>query len=333
MENKRSLKSISKSRKGLLIVGIIIIVVGLFGGGILSYLISIEEPAELSTISEKDEFVKVDVDLVTSYFATLTTDDSLEKYYFITADDRLYIAKLDDETFAKLKANYDYNYSTDESASAPDAVTIMGFSDEIPDEVKKFAIDYFSESEGLELTIQDFEELVYPFLIDTYKTKTDTIMDIATIFGITTVIGLVIVMIYMNNTNKTKKSLHKYQKELSAIEEELDNESTFHSDVCKTYVTENYLISNNNGLKILKLTDIVWLYPFEYRSKGVATQKSIYVITKDGTKNIVGSINSWGKIKEEAYNELYQLLLKKTPDALHGYSKANKEKMQKYSGK
>ncbi len=333
MESKKSLKKISKSKKIVLIVGIIIVIVGLFGGGILSYLISIEKPSNLSQEDESGQYVEINVDLVTSYFATLTTDNSLEKYYFITSDDKLYIAKLDDETFSKLEANYDYNYSTDENAVAPDAVAITGFTDHIPDEIKTFAIEYFSESEGLELSTQEFDELVYPLLLDTYQTKTDSIMNITVIFGVTTVVGLILIMIYMNSTSKTKKSLNKYKKELNVIEDELNNNSTIHNELCKVYISDNYIVSYNDVLKIIRLSDVVWLYPFEYRQKGVVTQKSVYIITKDGTKNIVGNINSWSKNKEESYNELYQTLLRKTPDALHGYSKDNKEKMQRYTKK
>ena len=323
------LQKMTKPRRFILIIGIIIVIFGLFGGGILSYFISQEEPTNLSEVTEEGVFSKIDVELVTSYFATLTTDSSLEKYYFVMEDGYTYIAKIDDDTFASLKENHDYNYSTDPDAVAPDSVTIVGESELIPDEIKNFAIEYFRDSEGLDINEENFNNLIYPYLIDTYITKTDTIIDIAIVFGVITVVGLILIMVYMNRQTKTKKSISKYQSSLKTIEEELESSTTIHNEICKVYLTENYLISYNDGLKIIELKSISWLYPYEYRRNGVVTNRSICIYTSDKQKYMIGNINAWGKNKDSAYNEMYQLLLEKTPDALHGYSKENKEKALK----
>lgn len=323
------LQKMTKPRRFILIIGIIIVIFGLFGGGILSYFISQEEPTNLSEVTEEGVFSKIDVELVTSYFATLTTDSSLEKYYFVMEDGYTYIAKIDDDTFASLKENHDYNYSTDPDAIPPEPVTIVGESELIPDEIKNFAIEYFRDSEGLDITEENFNNLIYPYLIDTYLTKTDTIIDIAIVFGVITVVGLILIMVYMNRQTKTKKSISKYQSSLKTIEEELESSTTIHNEICKVYLTENYLISYNDGLKIIELKSISWLYPYEYRRNGVVTNRSICIYTSDKQKYMIGNINAWGKNKDSAYNEMYQLLLEKTPDALHGYSKENKEKVLK----
>ena len=133
----------------------------------------------------------------------------------------------------------------------------------------------------------------------------------------------------MNRQTKTKKSISKYQSSLKTIEEELESSTTIHNEICKVYLTENYLISYNDGLKIIELKSISWLYPYEYRRNGVVTNRSICIYTSDKQKYMIGNINAWGKNKDSAYNEMYQLLLEKTPDALHGYSKENKEKALK----
>ena len=82
-------------------------------------------------------------------------------------------------------------------------------------------------------------------------------------------------------------------------------------------------------MKIIELKSISWLYPYENRHNGVVTNRSICIYTRDKQKHMIGNINNWGKNKDAAYNKLYQLLLEKTPDALHGYSKENKEKVLK----
>ena len=324
-----------KPKRFLLILGSIIIVVGLFGGGILSYLISREEAINLRKVNKENTFTQIDVELVTSYFATLTTDTSLEKYYFITdSEGYTYIAKIDDQTFKSLKANYDYNYSTDINLATPELVTIYGNAEKIPKSIKNFAIEYLQEDLGLtEVNADNFNSVIYPYLINTYVSKTDTIIDIAIIFGLITIVGLLILMFYINRQAKNKKILNKYRRLLPTIEEELKQDNTIDNQVCKIFLTDNYLVSYNKELKIIPLNDIIWLYPFEYQSKGIATKRSVCLVTKDKQKYNIGSISNIGKNKDKEYNEMYHLLLKRTPEALHGYSKENKDKVENRSFK
>lgn len=324
-----------KPKRFLLILGSIIIVVGLFGGGILSYLISREEAINLRKVNKENTFTQIDVELVTSYFATLTTDTSLEKYYFITdSEGYTYIAKIDDQTFKSLKANYDYNYSTDINLATPKLVTIYGNAEKIPESIKNFAIEYLQEDLGLtEVNADNFNSVIYPYLINTYVSKTDTIIDIAIIFGLITIVGLLILMFYINRQAKNKKILNKYRRLLPTIEEELKQDNTIDNQVCKIFLTDNYLVSYNKELKIIPLNDIIWLYPFEYQSKGIATKRSVCLVTKDKQKYNIGSISNIGKNKDKEYNEMYHLLLKRTPEALHGYSKENKDKVENRSFK
>lgn len=323
------LRNLTKPKKTLLVLGLIIIVIGLFGGGILTFFVSKEDATNLRDVNEPNIYSEVDVSLVTSYFATLETNNSLEKYYFITdTEGYLYIAKMDDETFAKLKANYDYNYSTDPTLEEPDSVMISGTSEEIPSDIANFAVEYLQEDLGLsEVNINNYNNVIYPFLINTYITKTNTIMDIAIVFGIITVIGLVILMFYINKQAKIKDNIYKYRKSLDEVEQELEDSKVIYNSLCKIYITTNYIISYKNGLNILNINDIIWLYPYEVKQSGITTSSSICIVTNTKKKYFVGKINITNKDKEEAYNELYNILLQKTPDALHGYSKENQEKI------
>ena len=321
------LQKLTKPKKTLFIIGIIFIFIGLLAGVILTIFISKEDAINLRNIDSSNEYSKIDVSLVTSYFATLKTNTSFEKYYFITdTEGYLYIAKMDDETFAKLKANYDYNYSTDLTLEEPDPVTIYGTSEKIPNDIANFAVDYLKEDLGLnEVNINNYNNVIYPFLINTYETKTNKIMDIAIIFASITVIGLIILMFYINKQTKLKDTLYKYKSSLDEVEQELNNPDVIYNSLCKIYITNNYIISYKNGLNILNINDIIWLYPYEIKQSGITTSSSICIVTNNKKKYFIGKINITNKDKEQAYNELYNILLKKTPNALHGYSKENKE--------
>lgn len=319
------LKRIIEPKKTLLIIGLVIIALGLLEGGALIFLIIRKEPTSLSTVTQENIYSKVDVELVTDYFATLTTDSDLEKYYFVIEDGYTYIAKLDDETFAKLQDNYDYNYSTDAEENAPSAVEIVGLSASIPDEIKTFAIEYFQEVEGLDVTEENFNNLVYPYLIDTYSKQTDRMVDIAIIFSLIIMVGLIFIMLYINKIAKIRNGIKKYSNSLDIIAKEMEKETAKHNRLCRAYITKNYLICYGDIVEIIELSDISWIYPFEYHTNGVITSRSIHVYTKDKKKHVIGVVNKWKKEKEEAYRSFYQLLMKKTPDALHGYSKENKD--------
>lgn len=329
MKKSSILSQIAKPNKVLLIIGIVIAIIGLFGGGLLSFLISNEDATNLRKVDEEGIYSEIDVALVTSYFATLETNSSLEKYYFITdSEGYTYIAKIDDETFSELKANYDYNYSTDPTLEAPDAVLIYGMSSEIPEDIKNFAIEYLQENLGLnDVNNENFNNVIYPFLINTYVSKTDTIIDIAIIFGIITVIGLLIIMFYMNYQTKNNKTMFKYKSILDSIEEELQSPDVISSPLCKTYITTNYVVSYNKNINIVNISNIIWIYPIAYQ-QGFITSWSICLVTNDKFSTYIGKLNITNKNKEITFNELYEILLRKTPNALHGYSKENKEKIE-----
>lgn len=324
-----NIQRLTKSQRLLLIIGVVVVIVGLFGGGILSCFIATKEVTSLSEVTKAGINSTVEVELVTDYFATLTTKFEQEKYYFITDKDTTYIAKLDDETFAKLKENYDYNYSSDPNGAPPDSITILGVSEEIPRDIKNFAIEYFQKSEGINLNSDNFSDIIYPYLINTYITKTDIIINNAIIFGVITVIGLILLMIYVDIKSKTKKSIACYNNFLSEIEDELSAKNSIHYKLLKTYLTKNYLVNYQYSLKIASLDDIIWIYPYEYRQSGIVINRKIVVITKNGQKSYIGNIKSWNKRKEDNYNDLYQQLLKRTLNALHGYSRDNKEEIKK----
>ncbi len=306
------LKTISKPNRFLLYLGGIIIIIGLFGGGLLSFLVTIDDPISLNEVTEAGEFTTVDVEVITDYFATLETDRKLIKYYLVTEEDNMYIAIISDEDYQKLE-------------NMTSKTPIVGTSESIPRDIQDYAAEYIAET--LDISVSDASELIYPYLINTYKTKNRMINDIAIIFGAIAVAGLLLIMVYVNKHTKRKKSINKFRDALKQINEELESDKTYHNPTCKIYLTDNYLISYNNGINIIKLNDITWIYPYEVRTKGIVTSKSIYIYTKDKQRHVIGNTNNWGKNKDNAYNELYQNLLAKTPDAFHGYSKEYKEKV------
>lgn len=318
MNKKKNLDKLFKIKKALLVTGIAILLFGLIGIIITIYNIVFKTPNLLADVKKNGSLSQIEVNSVSPYFATLTKNANVFYYYFVTDDKNTYIAILDDNTLNALEENLNHS-----------KMTIEGIVEEIPTDVKNFAIEYYQSVEEVNIDLENFTEYIYPYMINTQITKTDLVLKNCLIFGVITFIGVIFILLYLDSRSKIKKSLRKYEKSLDIIKMELKKDNCVHIPVCKAYVTDNYLISYNKGLNIIEYKNILWLYPFLYRRKGIDTQKSIYIFTKEPKKYVVGNIKA---IKKNSlyYNQLYQLLLEKTPDAIHGYSKDNKEKFNQF---
>ena len=90
------------------------------------------------------------------------------------------------------------------------------------------------------------------------------------------------------------------------------------------YLTENYILSYKSKLVKINYMDIVWIYPHTEKYRGV-TNASIMVMDKNGKIHSIGYMNLTPKTSPE-YNELYDSLLNKVPNVLHGYTAENKQK-------
>ena len=325
-EEKYSFSKLVRPKRALFIVGLILIIVGVALAIIIGKDTYNEDAVYMSDVTLDNIYAKIDVDMVTDYFATSTLDNTIEHYYFVYSGDYIYIAMLTNDNFEKLDEIYEYTYDLEYDGTPPETVTIYGRSEEIPNELLDYALSYLNESGYDYITADNINEYVGFHYLDTSRTQNETFIGAILVGGIFGLIGLILIICYVAYVVKTKNNLKKYETELKSIEEEINTGKAISNKICKVYLTSKYLISYSAGLKILKLEDIVWIYPYEYRQRGVVTQKSIYVILKNGKANIVANISAWGREKQNAYDELYQELISKLPDALHGYSKENKEK-------
>ena len=137
-----------------------------------------------------------------------------------------------------------------------------------------------------------------------------------------------LIIVYIVRNKKGKNILKEYGRELEKIEEDVNSGKGIHNKECGVYLTDRYLFSYANGVKLIEIKDIIWIYPFITKQNGITTSKSIYVITNNGKSNIIAVVNTWGKKNKASYEELYQDIINKVPNVLVGYSKENKEKVK-----
>lgn len=315
-----------KGHKSMLVIGIILFVV-FMGLGLLIYSGEVNAEYEVLTKNTSENvYAKLNVSLLDSAFATETLDGK-EKDYYIAFDenDNPFIIVLDKSGLESLRKIQEYTLSETE-IEKPNPVMVYGNVSKSDTEVFKYLQEFLKDEDGNTYTIDALKSVVGENYLDTtWDNKEEGIFALI-LFGVFSLSGLILIIVYFVRNKKSKKILEEYERELEKIEEDVKSGKGIHNKKCKVYLTDRYLLSYAGGVKLIELNDIVWVYPFITKQNGITTSKSIYVITNNGKSNVVAVVNTWGKKNKAFFEELYQDIINKVPNVLVGYSKENMEK-------
>lgn len=315
-----------KGHKSMLVIGIILFVV-FMGLGLLIYSGEVNAEYEVLTKNTSENvYAKLNVSLLDSAFATETLDGK-EKDYYIAFDenDNPFIIVLDKSGLESLRKIQEYTLSETE-IEKPNPVMVYGNVLKSDTEVFKYLQEFLKDEDGNTYTIDELKSVVGENYLDTtWDNKEEGIFALI-LFGVFSLSGLILIVVYFVRNKKSKKILEECGRELEKIEEDVNSGKGIHNKKCKVYLTDRYLLSYGNGVKLIELNDIVWVYPFITKQNGITTSKSIYVVTNNGKSNVIAVVNTLGKKNKALYEELYQDIINKVPNVLVGYSKENMEK-------
>lgn len=323
-KNKHIL-DIKKRSKRTSIIGVIIIIISF----VFFYLSSVQDEKDnenikcLNDISQKTgEMTYLNISGLSSEFAVY--DDTTDAFYYAYDGTYYSIVFLDKEKATEL-LNMDLK-------SNP--VKITGIRKSIPDDVKKIIIeDYNSALERGEFQVEEGEEKLtndnfYKFFGNAYLDQTQStstssniylVVGILTFFTgfITAIVGLI-----------TSISISSRMKKISDVdvqmlEREMSNNESFYYDKAKVYLTPNYLIILDGRLLYYKYSDILWMYSYEYRYKGMRTVKAIKILTKDAKTSMFANLPLATKTQKAIYDEIWNAIAGKNPNIKLGYSSEN----------
>lgn len=315
-----------KCKKSMLVIGIILFVV-FMGLGLLIYSGEVNAEYEVLTKNTSENvYAKLNVSLLDSAFATETLDGK-EKDYYIAFDenDNPFIIVLNKSGLESLRKIQEYTLSETE-IEKPNPVMVYGNVSKSDTEVFKYLQEFLKDEDGNTYTIDELKSVVGENYLDTtWDNKEEGIFALI-LFGVFSLSGLILIIVYFVRNKESKKILEECERELEKIEEDVKSGKGIHNKKCKVYLTDRYLLSYAGGVKLIELNDIVWVYPFITKQNGITTSKSIYVITNNGKSNVVAVVNTWGKKNKAFFEELYQDIINKVPNVLVGYSKENMEK-------
>lgn len=335
MDKRVELSKLTKKGKLGLVFGIILFVIGigiaLFGYS--EYKDVKDNPVDFYHGKEED-YSKIDVELMTEYFATDDADNPMEKVYFVLDSENMYIANIDDKTMEKLKDIMEYSYDESGEMEAPSVVTIYGTLTKIPEDLKKLAVSSYNDIYGYKptddyyLSYSDFNKYFGYYYLDTnVGPMNDDLPYILIMAGMFVILGGISIFAFIKNKINSKKCLEVYREDIDKIEAEINSNTAVDYSKYKYYLTEHYLITFGSGLKVINYKDIVWIYAKEVSYRGSVT-KTIFVVTNDSKVHTVCALNL-NKNTRDLMDEMYQEILMHLPkEALDGFSSENRLKVK-----
>lgn len=330
MGNKEEFLKNIKDNKITLIVGILFLITSLVSA-IMVYFEKNKEMDNvkpLSEVTKAEEYASVDVQIMTDYFAKNDYAGIEHKTYIVWDNQEkpyMYIVDLNDKTREALNSIYDYSYA-EEEMDAPETVTIKGMTKTIPSDLKKIAINAYNELYGEKLmTTSNFSDYFGVVYLDTFESPMNNLMTDLIICLPSLIIGAIVLILYFRKSYVTKKCIQKLEGKWEDILREMDSSDNFYFKKAKLYVTSNYVVSCVGGLEVYPHSDIVWIYPHEYRYNGSLSQKSIMIVTKNGKAHKLATVSA-SKKNLTTFDEMYDTLMNRMPNVLSGYTKENKDK-------
>ena len=298
----------------LVAVSIMFIMYGIFREGSVE---SISLSDQMESGLQTDEYAYIDVSAEPYGFAYFEGEEDYY-FYYVFDEDYMYIVRMRDNTYESLL--------TDDIAENP--IRISGMTKTIPEDIKEIAIEVYNEDleEEYQITASDFTNYFNNVYLDAEALPlTDT--DVFIILGVVAIVvgavfllcGAIMIVRYKKNIKKlTEEDVHK-------IDEELNEKDAFFYKNAHVSLTKNYIVNFGNTFDVISYKDIVWIYPYEIRQRGVKTSQSIQIMTKDGKMHGVASLSTHTKKVREVFEEIYETIVKKSTNALVGYSKENKK--------
>lgn len=264
-----------------------------------------------------DEYAYIDVIAEPYGFAYFEGE---EDYYFYYVFDEyyMYIVRMRDNTYESLL--------TDDLLENPKRIS--GITKTIPEDIKDIAIEVYNEEmdEESQITSSDFTRYFNNVYLDVEAlpfTETDIFVIIGIVVG---TVGIVVLLSGGIMLLRYKKNIKKLTSEdIQKIDKDLNDKETFFYKTAHVALTKSYVVHFGNTFDAILYKDIIWIYPYEIRQRGVKTSQSIQIMTSDGKMHGIASMGTYTKKSREIYEEIFDTLVKKCPEILVGFTKENKK--------
>lgn len=326
-ENKKELLKIFNRNKIMRNITIVMLLISIFCFALGAIVKSRELPEaiNLEEVEALDTYSECNIYAITDYFATYSIDSSVtDEYYVALGDNKLYILDLSKEQYNDIITKMDNEENTE-------TIVVTGMTQNVEEDLKELAIDVYNELYEDELNKLSFNLKFVPYVLNAKKTPNDGYQVWNEIGVFTLILTIVFAISCIALRLKTKKNIKKIGEkyDLAQISIELASPNKVEYKKTKTIFLENYLVNYSDVLGLVKYTDIAWIYPRENRVNGIKSTNQIVIVTKEGETSPIAECSAIGKKNVEEFNNTYNELLSRRPNALIGYTKENIAAMSK----
>ena len=228
-------------------------------------------------INQKEDkenyFSYVNVNDVPYKFAV--SSDTTDAYYFVSDGKYMYVLYLSLDEFKKL----------DNETIKEKPIKVTGRTKSVTNEIKKIALDVYNSglSEDEKISIDEYDLYFGSIYLDTNETGDGSFYFI--MFILSLMFSIIMTLIYLLANHRFKKGIKKLSKdEINTIDNELNSKDSFYYEVAHLSLTNNYIVNLGTSFDVIKYSDIIWLYTYTIKTKGVVTSSSIIAFTNNGKK-------------------------------------------------
>lgn len=275
--------------------------------------------------TEEEKKAHIDVINVSDYFAYYPGE--VNKFYFVMdQNDYLYIIRMSPSRYTKLT----------DTLSKEESSKIDGVTKKIPSDIQKIALEVYNEilEEDEKITSDDFADYFGKIYLDLEASP----------FGVTEIVLIIVIFLALFGLGfglygvisvlKFKRKINKLkEEEREKIDKEMNDSTAFYYSNAHTYLTQNYIVNFASTFEAIPYNDVIWVYQFIQRRNGIKASQSIIIMTKNGKKHTIATLNGLTKKAKDVFDEILETIAKKSTNALIGYTSENrkqvKEKIEK----
>ena len=315
-----------KSKKNFLYIafGIIIVAILSYMWGLRIVEDKTRETYDLEEVitskATSKENIKVKLKITGKPILLAEKSDPSAAYYIVYNDKYYYIAKM-----SKAKA------ATLSSAFSSNENELVGYTSEVPEEVKQFAIDdynvAFADQLENKLTISDYDRYFGDVCIDLVKDESALAPFQYIVFYLGLIGGIVAVIVAIVMLIVYKIKMKKMNKEdAERINQEIYSGEAIFFEKGQIYLTKSYLFDVAN-LQYFKYEDIFWVYKHIQRVNGFVSYKCLMVTTNNGKQAMVAlnARDNYEKIMEELVARNSAIRLGFTPENKEAFKELKKK--------
>jgi len=240
-------------------------------------------------------------------------------YYFVIDDEYFYVVKMSEEKYNEIK-----------DASDENVIRLVGGTKTANSSLKSYAIKAYNTllPDGETLTTSDYDNEFSSIYLDMDATTTDA-KDIALVIAaFVAIFGFSFTLAGGLTMRRFKKKIEKLtEEERVKIDKEMNDKEAFYYKNAHTYLTKNYIVNFGNTFEAIPYKDVIWVYKYELRQNGIKSQQTVQVMTKDGKNHAVATLTGLTKKANDVFNEILETVAEKCTNALIGYTKENRNKV------